>query len=181
MMSEDRAVRVSPTHTHTHTHTSHFTHSTHPPQQLNYDYLRKCVAAGPVTPMPGEVWDKILDKLAASLVNSPLSAPLLPQLHKYTYYLHTVHTLTLYTSSHCTHPHTVHTLTLYILSHCAYPHIVHTLTLYTPTLTLYTPSHYREVKSGYEATLRKAIIQTTLNKPTLGGMQPDPPLFKEKE
>ena len=75
---------------------------------------------------------------------------------------HTVHTITLYTPSHCTHHHTVHTITLYTPSHthaitlytpshCTHHHTVHTITLYTPshcthhhtvhTIILYTPSH----------------------------------------
>ena len=49
--------------------------------QLNYDFLHQCVSRAPVTPMPSEAWDSILNKLSPRLLSSPLSAPLLPTLH----------------------------------------------------------------------------------------------------
>ncbi len=54
--------------------------------QLNYEYLRKCVASGPVTPMPAHVWINILGKLSSSLATSTLTAPLLSQLHRWVEY-----------------------------------------------------------------------------------------------
>ena len=51
--------------------------------QLNYEYLRKCVASGPVTPMPPEAWERIVKLLPLALRTSPLTSPMLPQLHRY--------------------------------------------------------------------------------------------------
>ena len=51
--------------------------------QLNYEYLRKCVASGPVTPMPLEAWERIVKLLPPALRTSPLTSPMLPQLHRY--------------------------------------------------------------------------------------------------
>ena len=50
--------------------------------QLNYEYLRKCVTSGPVTPMPHESWERIIKLLPTLLRTSPLTSPLLPQLHR---------------------------------------------------------------------------------------------------
>ena len=49
--------------------------------QLNYDYLRQCVAAAPVTPLPQDCWRRVLQLLEPALLDSPLSAPLLAPLH----------------------------------------------------------------------------------------------------
>ena len=49
--------------------------------QLNYEALRRCVARGPVTPMPPEQWEKVLTLLSHQLLSHPLSSPLVPHLH----------------------------------------------------------------------------------------------------
>ena len=51
------------------------------PTQLNYEFLRQCVASGPVTPMPPEAWGRIVAKVPGWLLSSPLTSPLVPHLH----------------------------------------------------------------------------------------------------
>ena len=67
MMSKERKIRVRPTqctteHSHTHVHTICLLFYNSLPQ-LNYEFLRKCVASGPVTPMGEATWENILSKL----------------------------------------------------------------------------------------------------------------------
>lgn len=88
--------------------------------QLNYEFLRRCVASGPVTPMPAESWDRMLALVPRHYHTSPLTAPLLPSLHQ-------------------------------------------------------------EVRTRYEDTLRRMIVQMTLVKPSVGGMEPEPELYQEQE
>lgn len=49
--------------------------------QLNYEYLRKCVASGPVTPMLPSMWERVLSLVPRPYLTHPLSKPLIPQLH----------------------------------------------------------------------------------------------------
>lgn len=50
--------------------------------QMNYDFLRKCVASAPVTPMAAQTWQGIIGRLAPPLLSSPLSTPFIPTLYK---------------------------------------------------------------------------------------------------
>ena len=69
MMSKERKIRVRQTYMHhwytwTHTHMHACAYLTHVILlQLNYEFMRKCVASGPVTPMGEATWENILGKL----------------------------------------------------------------------------------------------------------------------
>ena len=48
---------------------------------MNYEFLRQCVASAPVTPMLPDTWERILGRVPKKYQSSPLTSPLLPQLH----------------------------------------------------------------------------------------------------
>ncbi len=49
--------------------------------QINYEYLRGCVASAPVPLMPPSAWDCIMDRIGARVMASPLNEPMLTSLH----------------------------------------------------------------------------------------------------
>lgn len=48
--------------------------------QLNYEFLRKCVASGPVTPMGSASWENILSYIPAKYISNPRMQPLIKEL-----------------------------------------------------------------------------------------------------
>ena len=50
--------------------------------QLNYEFLRKCVASAPVTPMQPQTWDHIMSRIPRPLLINPITKPLIPALNK---------------------------------------------------------------------------------------------------
>lgn len=71
---------------------------------MNYEFLRQCVASAPVTPMLPDTWERILSRVPKKYQSSPLTSPLLPQLHSEvkTKYEDTIRRTTGKTSSRCT-------------------------------------------------------------------------------
>lgn len=49
--------------------------------QLNYQFMKKCVQEGPVTPMADDWWDTILTMIPSRLVSSPQLQPYIKELH----------------------------------------------------------------------------------------------------
>ena len=49
--------------------------------QLNYQFMKKCVQEGPVTPMADDWWDTILTMIPAKLVLSPQLQPHIKELY----------------------------------------------------------------------------------------------------
>ena len=49
--------------------------------QLNYEFLKKCVSNGPVSPMPDEWWNEILSMVPQHLIKSPKLQPYIKQLY----------------------------------------------------------------------------------------------------
>ena len=50
--------------------------------QMNYEYLRGCVAAAPVPLMPPQAWDCIVDRIGARVMTTPMCEPMLTSLHE---------------------------------------------------------------------------------------------------
>lgn len=48
--------------------------------QLNYEFLKKCVASGPVTPMGSASWENILSYIPAKYLSNPRMQPLIKEL-----------------------------------------------------------------------------------------------------
>jgi len=48
--------------------------------QLNYEFLRKCVASGPITPMGAASWENILSYIPAKYISNPSMQPLIREL-----------------------------------------------------------------------------------------------------
>lgn len=49
--------------------------------QLNYQFMKKCVQEGPVTPMADDWWDTILTMIPSRLVSSSQLQPYVKELH----------------------------------------------------------------------------------------------------
>lgn len=49
--------------------------------QLNYQFMKKCVQDGPVTPMADDWWDSILTMIPPKLVLSPALQPHIRELY----------------------------------------------------------------------------------------------------
>ena len=49
--------------------------------QLNYQFMKKCVSEGPVSPMPYEWWNEILSMIPQDLINSPDMQPYIKDLY----------------------------------------------------------------------------------------------------
>ena len=49
--------------------------------QLNYQFMKKCVQDGPVTPMADDWWDSILTMIPPKLVLSPALQPYIRELY----------------------------------------------------------------------------------------------------
>eukprot|EP00112_Aurelia_sp_Birch-Aquarium-sp1_P009500 Seg2081.2 transcript_id=Seg2081.2/GoldUCD/mRNA.D3Y31 product="Dynein heavy chain 12 axonemal" protein_id=Seg2081.2/GoldUCD/D3Y31 len=50
--------------------------------RLNYQFLKKCVSEGPVSPMPGEWWSEILSMVPEDLVKAPEMQPYIKELYE---------------------------------------------------------------------------------------------------
>jgi len=49
--------------------------------RLNYQFMKKCVSEGPVSPMPLEWWDEILSMIPQDLIKSPVMQPYIKDLY----------------------------------------------------------------------------------------------------